>query len=193
MKFETIWFGSKFTKSNNSYKINHLKTYVLLLNLLLLVLIPLVAYTTFHNVNMASRISDIIATDKNNHTIKIGDADIKYENLSTKEINIVQRILKEIKPEYMAVTNKIVFVKDIKKHCGKDRYCSGVTYYQSKNIYIKYREDGFMREAICHELIHTLFLSPLGRGKENPIHAIIYDLGEKEVCFKEKERIIWMK
>lgn len=105
--------------------------------------------------------------------------DIDYLDLSEKQINNLEEIMKDIKPKYLAGSKRILFVKNISEYCD---YCNGINFRRGYPIVIKYRDDfDSLRGTICHELLHTHIMAG------NISHEIVYDLDEYQTCFRKSE------
>jgi len=114
---------------------------------------------------------------------------LTYENLTDKEIDFFNSIFKDVNPIYLVNNHNIIITKNITNYCDD---CEGVNKKDGELIAIKYLEDeGWLKEVICHELLHSFFLDDgeYSDGSYTLNHQIIYDLGEKFVCFDKVSKL----
>jgi hypothetical protein len=115
---------------------------------------------------------------------------IKVINLSEKEVYDLNKIFKDIKPIYLqgqksiTITNNLTSLIENRFDFMFDNESeilevAGFNY--GDDIYIEYSHNNkWIKEVICHELLHTYFIN------NEVTHKIIYDIGKTEVCFKHK-------
>lgn len=94
----------------------------------------------------------------------------------------VDTLLEGLDEQFSKFSDEIIFTKDLNKVrriCGKIN-AVGCNLGQGRSIYIYYDEafeDAWLREAICHELLHSLIFP----GDES--HEVVYKLGYHQVCY----------
>jgi len=100
-----------------------------------------------------------------------------------EEKNVLGEIIYDVDKKYSQFVREINFtknIKDVMNFCSSSSPDTVGCNYRDRIVlfYDDYSED-WVRMAICHEILHSIILS----GDET--HKIVYDLGNKQVCFSE--------
>ena len=98
---------------------------------------------------------------------------VEYRGMNDSQVEIARSLLEDVSPIYLAQQNKIIFTTHIKDYCA---YCDGVNVFH-KSLVSWSDNQSYMREVLCHELMHSFTF------KSNEAHKVVYDLGQKQVCF----------
>ena len=118
------------------------------------------------------------------------NVDIHYVNLTDKEIEKVEKVIRSLSVVYLITQQNITFVENISEYC---EHCGGIYYRINKEIFILYMDDlKIFKNFLCHEILHVMFLPTVENNPyKDPVHAIIYSLAEEGVCYnKESEKYI---
>lgn len=119
----------------------------------------------------------------NSQAISHPYSDLNFmDDFTDKEENVLRNIVYGLDPKYSQFVKQINFTKDLNyiiDYCRSDSKAGGCNSRDRILLYYKgsYTEK-WMREAVCHEVLHSLISS----GKES--HLIVYDLGRQGVCYK---------
>jgi len=115
--------------------------------------------------------------------------DINYHDLTSQEIKVVDYTLDRVNPLFFVYQTEINFAHNISDECktkgGVYSGCGGINIHGTGVIHVEWTEDEeWLREVICHELLHTYFYPPKLNSESDPLHAIIYFLGRQGVCYE---------
>lgn len=106
----------------------------------------------------------------------------KGEFTEKEEEKIMENIY-DMKDYYTDFFDSMIFTKDleqVKRYCD-DEEALGCNSFGEIIIYADIEEltyyNTFMRDAICHEILHSIIYN------NEQTHPIVYDLGQKQVCY----------
>lgn len=101
---------------------------------------------------------------------------ITYVNLTKNETINFENIFINIKEDYLVGNNNWIITKNTSNYCEN---CNGQNRGKGREIIIKYRDDlTKIKRTICHELLHSFFIT----GNES--HKLVYDIADYKTCFE---------
>lgn len=106
---------------------------------------------------------------------------INLTELTPKETQVAEKVINDLKEEYLSIQKSITIGHNIKKSYPYPDKWNNLTagFNADRNIFIEFTSnEKLLREYLCHELLHS-FVIHTDEG-----HEIVYDLGEKMVCFQ---------
>jgi len=115
---------------------------------------------------------------------KTWNVTINYDDLTPEETRIAENMISAIKPEYLAHQRSITFTHNLSKFSNDEDVETYAGYNYLGHNYILWSDwETSMKITVCHELLHTFM------WRDELTHEVVYDLGEKLVCFKEIDKM----
>lgn len=118
----------------------------------------------------------------------LNQIEIQYVGLNYQQQTIAKNLIEQVDSIFLTKTKKIIFVKSMQDYCNQilHKKCdSDLAGFNKGNlIVIEYHGQVSTKEIICHEFLHTFFINDgETNGQLTLNHKLIYNLGEKQVCF----------
>ena len=132
--------------------------------------------------DMYARLNSDIKTITELYNLTEYKPEIVYDNLTQKEEKRARSIMKNVSNIYLKFNRAIIFTSDTDKYCPDS---AGCFLPDESKIVVGMRTHKSPEEILCHEIGHSFLKGTVLDGKKDPIHALIYDFGEKRVCIEK--------